>query len=174
MVLKFVDIKSPVLRSKAKKVEKIDKKVKDFISDMKDTLDAQSDPEGVGLAAPQIGKSLQIFIINHKGHNDVVINPEIVNIEEFNASKKVKTKLLEGCLSLPHYYGPLRRSKEITIKFLDENGKEVNKTYKNFLAQIVQHELDHLNGVLFIDRILEQKAKLYKFSNDDWEEVELI
>lgn len=175
MILKLVDIKAPVLRKKAKKVERVDKKVKQIIADMKETLLIQKDPEGVGLAAPQVGFGLQIFIISHKTYQEVVINPEIVEINEVIKSKKTKNNLLEGCLSLPHYYGPLKRAKEVTINFINEQGEKQTKTYKNFLAQIVQHEVDHLNGVLFVDRILEQNAPLYKFNgDDDWEEVELM
>jgi len=175
MILELVDIKSTVLRKKAKQVKKLDKKTKALIADMIETLDSQTDPEGVGLAAPQIGKSLQIFIIKHKGNKDVVINPKVVNQAKQKKVKQTKNNLLEGCLSLPHYYGPLKRAKQITIEFKDENFKLKTKTYKNFLAQIVQHEVDHLQGTIFVDRILEQGAPLYKFNgDDDWEEVELI
>ena len=175
MILKLVDIKAPVLRQKAKPVKSVDKKIKILIEDMKETLTAQSDPEGVGLAAPQVGRSLQIFIMDHNKTKEVVMNPKVLNISESKLSKKEANNLLEGCLSLPHYYGPLKRANEITIEYKDEDFKTQTKTFKKFLAQIVQHEIDHLEGTLFIDRILEQNAPLYKFNGEDeWEEVELI
>jgi len=81
---------------------------------------------------------------------------------------------MEGCLSLPHYYGPLKRSDHITLKYLSPEGKEVTEDFVGFTAQIVQHEIDHLNGILFVDRLLEVKKPLYKLEGDSWEEVELI
>lgn len=175
---KVVDVKNPVLRQKAKSVAKIDKKLLALIKDMQETLLAQKDPEGVGLAAPQIGKSLQIFVINYKSLKKVVINPEIVEVSKTHKTNKDKTKknseILEGCLSLPHYYGPIKRADKIKIKFLDENNKEQTEEFSGFNAQIIQHEMDHLNGILFVDKILEQKAPLYKFDGDEWEEVEIL
>jgi peptide deformylase len=174
MVKKVVDVKDPVLRQKAKLVQTIDKKIKEIIQDMKDTLAAQNDPEGVGLAAPQIGKSLQIFLMNFEGNERVVINPQIVSMSEIKTLKKVKKgEPLEGCLSLPHYYGPVARAKEITISYQNESGEHKTETFVGFLAHIVQHEIDHLNGVLFVDHILEQDSPLYHMHGDDWEEVEL-
>ena len=174
MIMNLVDAKDPVLRSKAKKVKKIDKKIKKLIEDMKQTLDAQSDPEGVGLAAPQVGKSLQIFIAKYDDLTKVVINPEIVKIKKLTKKdKEKKPKIMEGCLSLPHYYGPLIRSKAVTIKYMDENGKDKQEKFEGFPAQIVLHEIDHLQGTLFIDRLLEQERPLYEFSDGEWAEVEL-
>ena len=179
MKRRILDVKDPVLRMRAKPVEKIDKKVKGVICDMKDTLLAQKDPEGVGLAAPQIGKSLRIFLINFRGRSEIVINPEIITSsskQQINKSKKGKQKrsILEGCLSLPHYYGPLKRASSIKIKYLSENGKTQSKKFSGFLAQIVQHEIDHLDGILFVDRILEQESPLYKLDGEEWEEVDLV
>lgn len=174
MIMNLVDAKDPVLRNKAKKVKKIDKKVKKLIEDMKETLDAQSDPEGVGLAAPQVGKSLQIFIAKYDDLTKVVINPEIVKIKKLTKKEKEKKpKIMEGCLSLPHYYGPLIRSKSVTIKYMDENGKINQEKFEGFPAQIVLHEIDHLQGTLFVDRLLEQERPLYEFSEGEWAEVEL-
>lgn len=183
MVRKVIDVKDPTLRQKSKVVGKIDKKVKELVNDMLDTLQSQKDPEGVGLAAPQVGKNLKIFVMDYNGKKRVVINPEVLEVKEkaktetkpSRGKKKRKSKkILEGCLSLPNYYGPIKRSQSIKISYQDLEGKKIVEEFNGFFAQIVQHEIDHLNGVLFIDRILEQKAPLYKFSGDDWEEVELI
>ena len=176
MIRKIVDVKSPILREKAKPVEKVDKKITQLINDMKETLRIQSDPEGIGLAAPQVGKSIQLFIVNYEGLERVIINPKIIStIRSKKTVKKThKKRVLEGCLSLPHYYGPITRAHSITISYLDENGNKKKETFSEFQAQIIQHEIDHLNGVLFIDHILQQKSPLYKFTGEEWEEVELI
>lgn len=179
MVRKIVSVKNPILRAKAKPVKKFDRKLADLIKDMQDTLKIQKDPEGVGLAAPQIGKSLRVFVVDYKNLKRVVVNPQILEkgvIKEIKpAKKKGRTKdILEGCLSLPHYYGPIKRSTKLKVKYFDEKGKETTETFEGFDAQIMGHEIDHLNGVLFVDHILSQKAPLYKFDGDDWEEVELV
>lgn len=180
MLRKIVDVKTASLRQKSKKVKAIDKKLLDLVKDMQETLNAQQDPEGVGLAAPQIGKNIRLFIINFGRDNKVIINPEIMSIDEHRSkfkSKSDKTKkddVLEGCLSLPHYYGPIKRAKRLTLKYMDISGNTKIEEFTGFLAHIVQHEVDHLNGILFIDRILEQKVPVYKFTGDNWEEVDLI
>ena len=173
MVKKILPAKDPFLRQVAKPVTSIDKKIKGVIADLKDTLSVQNDPEGVGLAAPQIGKSLRMFYIKHKGISSVFINPEILFFGPL-LKNTAKEKIMEGCLSLPHFYGPLVRAGKIKLKYLNEEGQETIQEIAGFPAQIVQHEVDHLNGVLFVDRILEQKKKLYKLEGDEeWEEVDL-
>ena len=175
MICKIIQSGDKRLRTVSKPVKTFDKKVKGLIQDLKDTLKVQSDPEGVGLAAPQIGTNLRVFAIAFKDLNRIVVNPEIITIEKGKEKKKSsKNEILEGCLSLPHYYGPLKRESYVKLKYLDENGNEVIEEFKDFNAQIVLHEIDHLNGFLFIDRLLEQKKKLYKLDrNEEWEEVEL-
>lgn len=173
MVRKILAAKDPFLRQMAKPVGIIDKKVRDIILDLRNTLAVQKDPEGVGLAAPQIGKGLRIFYIKHKGFSGVFINPEIVSQGPI-VKNPSKEKIMEGCLSLPHYYGPLVRAASIKLKYRNEEGIENIEEVTGFAAQIVQHEVDHLNGVLFVDRILEQKKKLYKLvDEEDWEEVDI-
>lgn len=175
MVLKLVDIKSPTLRQKAKLIPKLDKKVVQLIADMKETLVAQDDPEGIGLAAPQVGKSLQLFIVSFEGLQRVIINPKVLSVGKIKKTKsKKKDKTLEGCLSLPHYYGPIKRPDSITIKYMNELGQTKEEKFVGFPAHIIQHEIDHLKGKLFIDHILEQDAPLYKIHDEEWEEVELI
>lgn len=173
MVLKFADIKDPILRQKAKHVGKIDKKITQLIADMKETLVAQNDPEGIGLAAPQVGKSLALFLVSFEKLERVVINPKVLSIGKKKETKR-KNKTLEGCLSLPHYYGPINRPDEITIEYTDESGTKKTEKFEGFPAHIIQHEIDHLNGTLFIDHILEQNSPLYQFDGEDFEEVELV
>lgn len=174
MVRKIIQSGDPILRTKSKPVAVVDKKVKDLIKDLKDTLAIQKDPEGIGLAAPQIGKNLQVFVCNYKRFNRVVINPKILKISSLTSKiTSSKKEILEGCLSLPYYYGPLRRAKTVNVEYLNEQGDRVTEEFIGFDAQIILHEIDHLNGVLFIDHLLKEKKPLYKVEGDEWEEVEL-
>lgn len=179
MIRNIVDAKNPILRRNAKPVIKIDRKIEVIARDLVDTLKCQKDPEGVGLAAPQIGKSLRLFAMVWKGGFRVIINPEIISVEKSGSSKNPKKKnknILEGCLSIPNYYGPLKRPSRIKIRFWDTDGKTQTEEFTGFPAQIVQHEIDHLNGKLFTDEIIKQKKPLYKLDpkSDDWEEVDIV
>jgi len=177
MIKKVVQAGDPRLRKVSKPVNKIDKKILLLISDLKETLLAHKDPEGVGLAAPQIGKSLRVFVMRDGNEIKTVINPKIISVSKaktIKAKKGNKDEVLEGCLSIPHYYGPLTRGKEITIKYLNEDGQKIIETFKGFPAQIVQHEIDHLEGFLFVDKLLEQKRPLYQIKGDEIEEVDFV
>ena len=174
MVRKIVRSGNPILREKSKPVKKIDKKVLKLVQDLSDTLKVQKDPEGVGLAACQVGINLKIFVMVNKGKIKPIINPEIISTSKAKISTEKRGSIMEGCLSLPNYYTPLSRSRTVTLKYRVPEGKEVTETFNGFEAQIVQHEMDHLNGVMFLDRLLEQKKKLYKMAGDGWEEVELV
>ncbi|MGD8744226.1 MAG: peptide deformylase [Candidatus Woesebacteria bacterium] len=171
---KIVSVTDASLREKSKPIKKIDKKVKALIKDLKDTLNSQKDPEGVGLAAPQIGKNYRVFAIKPKDEIKIFVNPKIVSSSKKGGKKKdSKQKYMEGCLSLPHYYGPLRRLNKITIKYTTEKGKQKKETLTGFPAHIVQHEIDHLNGIIFVDRLLEQDKPLYELVDDEWQEVDI-
>lgn len=162
------------LRIKSKPVSVIDKKIRLLIKDLKQTLLAQKDPEGIGLAAPQIGKNVQVFIIKPGEEIRVFINPKILATFSPKSRKKgVSKNIMEGCLSLPHFYGPIKRAQKIKIEFIDEEGRKRVETFEGLSAQIIQHEIDHLNGILFIDRLLEQKKPLYEYKNGEWEKVEI-
>ncbi|MCX6705232.1 MAG: peptide deformylase [Candidatus Woesebacteria bacterium] len=186
MIQKILLSNDPVLRQKSKPVSKVDKKILKLIQDLKDTLNVQKEPEGVGLAAPQIGKNLRVFVANYKGFERVVINPELIKIDKqslpsddkqslpSDGKKKSKREILEGCLSLPYYYGPLKRAAKITVKYLNEKGEAFTETFEGFNAQIILHEIDHLEGILFVDHLLKEKKPLYKVDGDEWEEIELI
>lgn len=175
-MLPIVKAPNEVLSSLAKPIEKIDKNVLQLIDEMKETLLNTHDPEGVGLAAPQVGKSLQLFIAKPttKAPFFVCINPKIVSesetMQELSRPKKsTPTKSgskapakLEGCLSLQDIWGTVRRHTTITISYTDEVEKTHTKTFTGFMATILQHEIDHLHGILFPRRVLEQNGKLYK------------
>ena len=173
MIRKILPSTDLALRIPSKEVRKVDKKITLLIKDLKDTLREQKDPEGVGLAAPQIGKRLRVFVMVDSGEIRAIVNPKVITVSKEKTGRQKKGELMEGCLSLPHYYGPLKRPKKITVKYLNEDGEEKTEDFVGFTAQIVQHEIDHLEGILFIDRLLTDKKPLYRLSGDEWEEVEL-
>lgn len=158
---------------------------------MEEALLAAKDPIGVGLAAPQVDKSLQIFIAKptQKSPIQTFINPTIEKIstdqkidQRGSTLKSAKIKSastkLEGCLSLPNIWGEVKRAPSVKISYLNENGKEFSKEFNGFIATIIQHEMDHLQGILFPKRVLEQKGILYKSHKNEkkehvFEEIEL-
>ncbi len=175
MIRKVLRSDDPLLRETSKPVKNVDKKVLSLIKDLKDTLVIQKDPGGVGLAAPQVGKLQRVFVMRRKKKILAVINPEIISVEKTGKEKKKSEKTLEGCLSIPHYYSPLVRPQKLQLKYINEQGVEVEEEFKGFDAQIVQHEVDHLEGILFVDRILKKKIPLYKLNkSDEWEEVDFV
>jgi peptide deformylase len=149
-VLKIVQEGSPVLRKKARKVEDPQSpEVKRLVADMIVTM---KEAKGIGLAAPQVGVPLRIFTVDIEEKISVFINPEI---KDFS---KETGPFEEGCLSVQKIWGPVVRPKKLSIKALDENGKSVKIRAKGLLARVIQHEMDHLDGTLFIDKA----DKLYK------------
>lgn len=165
--MQIVQAPNEVLAKIAKPIKKIDKKTLNLISEMKTMLEQAFDPEGVGLAAPQVGKSLQIFIIkeNKKALFKVFINPNLTFISQVKNRKKIKrakNDQLEGCLSLKDIWGEVKRNSRIQLTWLNEKGEKFKKNFDGFTATIIQHEYDHLQGILFPKRVLEQKGKLYK------------
>lgn len=158
-VLKIRTYPEPVLRKKAKKITSIDKKIQKLIDDMIDTL---HDATGVGLAANQVGVPLRLVVI-HEPEKEllVLVNPEVVKRE----GERVVT---EGCLSIPGYQGEVKRSELVKVKAQDRNGKSIRIKGEELLGQALEHEIDHLDGVLYIDRLSEDK--LYKIVPDEEEE----
>jgi peptide deformylase len=159
-VIPIRTLPDPILRKKTKRVTTIDKSVKKLIADMLETLHAE---EGrAGLAAPQIGVSLRITVIGIPEQEDIIlINGEIVR-------RKGRRLVSEGCLSIPGYVGELYRAEYVTAKGLDIHGKEIRIKGEGLLAQALEHEIDHLNGTLYIDR-LENKESLRKIEPEDVE-----
>jgi len=176
MIKKIVKSGNLKLLELSKPVKKIDKKILSVVKDLTDTLAVQKDPEGVGLAACQIGIPVRIFVMVKNGKIIPIINPEVLEKEEEKIATKTKEghEILEGCLSLPNYYTPLKRAGKIKIKYQTPEGKEKIEEFNGFSAQIVQHEIDHLNGIMFLEKLIEQKSKLYKLESGEWQEVELV
>jgi peptide deformylase len=159
-VLTIKHLPEPVLRQKAKKVRTVDASIKKLVADMRETLHA--DPGRVGLAAPQVGVSLRVVVIGMPDEEDVImINPEIIK-------KKGQRLVNEGCLSIPGYMGQLNRAETVTAKWRDLNGKEVRVKAEGLLAQALEHEIDHLNGWLYIDH-MEDTDSLQKIEADEIE-----
>jgi len=143
-ILEIKEYGEPVLREKALPVEEITPEILNLIKDMAETMYADS---GVGFAAPQVGVSKRIMVID--GDEDgliVLINPMIVKSEGEVVDE-------EGCLSVPGIYSQVKRSSKVTVKALNENGDPIEITKEGLTARTLQHEIDHLDGILFIDRI---------------------
>lgn len=186
-MLAIVKAPQQVLAEKAKfipiKPGTLDKPTLLLIEEMKQTLAHTRDPEGVGLAAPQVGRSLQLFIAKPTDTSPVFVfvNPVIESQESDTKPTKKKSSgqnKLEGCLSLPNIWGFVKRYPRLTLSYVDEKGKAHKKKFTGFMATVIQHEIDHLNGVLFPKRVFEQNNKLYKSHKDEkgkdiFEEVEI-
>ena len=155
-VLPIRVVPDPVLRQKSKRVRTIDGSIHKLIENMRETMHAAP---GVGLAAPQIGVPLRVIVIGLSEEEDfALINPQIV--------KKTGERVLnEGCLSIPGYVGEVKRAVTVTVKGRDPAGKEVRIKADELLAQALEHEIDHLNGILYIDQ-LESPEKLRKIEPD--------
>lgn len=179
--MEIITTPNPLLTRISTPVPKIDKKIQNLISEMKTTLSATFDPKGVGLAAPQVGVNLRIFIAKptEASPHIICVNPKIVSSEDppSRPGKPTRRKsLLEGCLSIPTIWGPVERAKTLTVEYLDENGGSRKRKFKGFLATVIQHEIDHLDGILFTKRNIEQGQKLYRsYKNangeDEFEEI---
>jgi len=148
----IIKLPGPILRSKAHKVKDLGKDFQTLVDDMIDTM---RDEPGVGLAATQVKVPLRVIVIEYPEDDSideakpklyVVANPEILRVSE------EKVKGLEGCLSVPNIVGDVVRSEEIQVEGLNREGKKITIRAKGWLARIFQHEIDHLNGILFVDR----------------------
>src|SRR4030042_6083803 len=161
-ILPVVQMGNPVLHRKAKKVKTIDGSIQKLIDDMIETMHHVS---GAGLAAPQVGVPLQA--VGYELPDDekvtVLINPEIVK------SSGETEAMDEGCLSLPGYRGEVKRLTSVTVKGRNQQGKMIRIKGDELLAQVLQHEIDHINGIVYVDR-LEEKDKLQKIEHEDEEE----
>ena len=143
-----------ILRKKCRPVEVVDEKIKELVEDMIETMHSQ---DGVGLAAPQVGILKRVVVIDlYDNHGPyVLINPEIIK-------EKGEQEVEEGCLSFPNKFAKIIRPEEVVVKALDIDGKEYKLKGKELLAQAISHEIDHLNGVLFVDKIIPGTMEIVK------------
>lgn len=161
-VKSLVLLPDPILRKVSKPLERVDDDVRRFANDMFDTM---YDAPGIGLAAIQVGEPLRMVTVDISSKDEemsplVLINPEIVEM------KGEATVFEEGCLSIPDYYADVERPGEIVVTYLDLDGKSQTLNADGVLSTCIQHEVDHLNGVLFIDHISKLKRQMVvrKFS----------
>jgi peptide deformylase len=162
---------NPVLRRKGKKVQKITPEIQQLIDDMVDTMRAAP---GVGLAAPQVAQSLRLFVAELEENPDMpgsgklyaVINPEYV----FQSAEMVSG--VEGCLSVPGWAGEVERHDKVVVKGLDRHGRKIKLEVEGWLARVFQHEIDHLDGVLFTDHV-KDPAKIWRVDEGEEEQVEV-
>jgi peptide deformylase len=152
----------PVLRKPTKRVTEVTDELRKLIADMFETMYAA---EGIGLAAPQVGRSERLAVVDVEGRKFTLINPEIVSTNDS------PDKAEEGCLSIPDIYGDVERPAEVTIRATDENGNQYEETARELLGRCFQHEIDHLDGKLFIDYLspLKRKAALSKWEKEKGE-----
>lgn len=136
---------NPVLRQKARKIHRFDPSLKRLVDDMFETMYAN---DGAGLAAPQIAQSIRLFVADYEDHKVAMFNPEIVKAE----GEVLGT---EACLSIPGFAGEnIKRAEKIVVKGQDVRGKNIRVTAEGWFARILQHEIDHLDGILFTDRLI--------------------
>lgn len=141
---KIITAENPVLRQKGKKIHRFDTSIQKLANEMFETMHVA---RGVGLAAPQIGLSIRLFVAEYEDHKVAVANPEIIKAE----GEVLGT---EGCLSIPGYAGDnIRRAERVIVKGLDVRGKPIKINAEGWFARVLQHEIDHLDGILFLDRL---------------------
>ena len=135
------------LNRKAQPIDMITDETIVLLDNLYETMVAN---DGVGIAAPQVGKNQRIAIVEvDEGDKFELINPEIIEA-------KGESIDVEGCLSIPHVYGTVKRADEVTVRYYDRDGEEIEVTAFGYLARAFQHEIDHLDGILFIDKMIEQ------------------
>jgi peptide deformylase len=157
-VLQIRTLPDPVLRQKAKRVTKFDDSIQKLIDDMIDTL--RADPNRAGLAAPQVGVLLRVAVIELPEQELItLINPEIIK-------KEGERIVQEGCLSVPGYFGEIKRAVTVKVKARDRYGKEFRLKAQELLAQALEQEIEHLDGILYIDH-LESPEKLFGITQEE-------
>lgn len=154
-ILPICSLPDPVLRRKAKRVPRIDSSIQRLIDDMVETMQQM---KGVGLAAPQVGVSLRVVVLQMPGEEPfAIVNPQIVK-------RSGEQQAVEGCLSVPGYVGEIKRSASVTVKGWDHHGKPMRVKATGLLAEALEHEIDHLDGMVYIDHV-EDKNKLRRIES---------
>ena len=165
MILKIIRYPNPILRKKCKAVKKVDAKIRKLINDMIETL--HSAP-GVGLAAPQIGESIRLITVDIGEGAFAMVNPKI------KEKNKVLQTFDEGCLCMPGIIGPVSRASKITVDGLDRHGEKMTIEAEGFLATVLQHEIDHLEGIIFLDRVTDKDQIRMVTKKEEEEKKELL
>ena len=162
--MKIINYPHPTLRHKSKPIRRVDKKLRDIVAEM---FELMYDAKGIGLAANQVDLPLQLFVINTSGEPDT--GEELVFLNPVISSPKGKSDAEEGCLSIPGVNASVSRPSGITVEAYDLDGNEIEIRATGLLARAIQHEFDHLNGVLFIDRISESEKKQIAIELDEFD-----
>lgn len=146
---------NPILRTKSAPIKKIDRAVKKLVADMIKTMQSV---DGLGIAAPQIGGNLRVFIarLNFDTANEIIV--PMINSEFLKMSEEIEEGE-EGCLSVPGKFGVVRRAKFATISYTDLRGQKQTLNLSDLNARIVQHETDHINGILFVDKMVRETGE---------------
>jgi len=155
-ILKIITIPNPILRKKSKEINFKEINTRDFAKLVSAMGKTMIKTDGAGLAAPQIGKSIRLAVINSKDGPICLINPKI--------TRKSWARELgqEGCLSIPGIFGQVKRHKKITVAYYNQAGKKIKQVAQGLMARVMQHEIDHLDGILFIDKMAEKKIKQHE------------
>lgn len=171
-MLKILSAPQDVLSTPAQPIVNFDADLKKTVREMETAMLSVKDDTliGVGLAAPQVGISKMLFIVKPKptAKTEVFVNAQIVRAIQSTPkveNLKKKRSQMEGCLSIPRLWGPVQRAIKILVEFQDLEGKKHTKEFTGFKAVIIQHEVDHTNGILFTQRVLEQGENLYEEKN---------
>ncbi len=146
--LPVLPVDHPMLRRKSSRIRSVTPGIRKMIDDMFATMDQH---RGVGVAANQIGRPWRLVVVGVDDDRLALVNPEIVR----SSGSEVAD---EGCLSLPNWFGPVERAQEIVVRALDPTGKRIRRDATGLLARAIQHEIDHLDGVIFTDRLTEPDA----------------
>lgn len=159
-MLEILTYPDPRLKQECRPVERFDGALARFVRDLEETM--RAGPGAVGIAAPQVGRAQRIVLVEVSGRKDtpghgplVLINPEIVDWEGLAVGR-------EGCLSVPDYTGNVVRAERIRLRARDEAGAESEYACEGFEARAIQHEVDHLNGILFLDRLVSRRNDLFR------------
>ena len=163
-VLEIITFPHPTLRHKSKPITKVDAELKQIVSDM---FDAMYQAKGIGLAANQVNLPLQLFVINTTGQKDK--GEELVFINPVISAPKGGSDADEGCLSLPGVEANVRRPETISVSAYDLSGNAIEMTVGGLLGRAIQHEYDHLQGVMFIDRVSESEKRLIEGEVEEFE-----
>lgn len=161
MELTVLKYPNPILNQKSRKITRIDDSIKALAHDLAETMqEYQSDHEiGVALAAIQVGVPIRMTVIKQDdGSYITLLNPKVVK------TGKEELMEIEGCISVPKKYGPVKRFKKVKVKGIDLNGRPLEIKAEGLLAQVLQHEIDHMNGKLFISKVKE--GEIYKLSSE--------
>ncbi len=165
MIREIIRYPNPVLRKKCRAAKKVDDNIRRLIDDLIETMHAAS---GVGLAAPQVGENLRVIAVDIGEGAFAVVNPKL------KKKNKVLQTFEEGCLCLPGIVGPVERPSQVTVEGLDRQGQKLIIEAEGFLATVLQHEIDHLDGIVFLDRVKDKSLIREVSKKEEEEKKELL